>query len=364
MAKDAFYFSHDYNARSDQKISKLLAKHGMLGYGLYWAIIEILYNNNNILEIDYDCLSYDLRSDSEIIKSVINDFGLFTFCENTFGSISVERRLNERAKKTKKAEDSANARWSKDEKDEERKKAVQCLLYAIKIYDESETFIKVGITTESVSRRYSGKLNDYQYEMIFSCENTVEKCLEYERTIKNIFKNYTPQKQFAGYLECLEISQYDELINFVMQDKMFRNANIKFRNAIKERKGKEIKESKQITYNKVVDEILISLKDLFDEKYLTSDKTKVMFNKLLKKYSKDEILKATIWARNDNFWKSNFCSPLKLEKKNKEDVVYIDVFLEKAGNYKMPTTEPTKTALPYEGFNPLSIDLSKLKPLR
>ena len=28
------------------------------------------------------------------------------------------------------------------------------------------------------------------------------------------------------------------------------------------------------------------------------------------------------------------------------------------------TTEPTKPALPYEGFNPLSIDLSKLKPIR
>ena len=121
---------------------------------------------------------------------------------------------------------------------------------------------------------------------------------------------------------------------------------------------------KHITYNKVVDEILISLKELFDEKYLTSDKTKVMFDKLLKKYSKDEILKATFWARNDNFWKTNFCSPLKLEKKNKEDVTYIDVFLEKAGNYKIPTTEPTKPELPYEGFNPLSIDLSKLKPLR
>ena len=121
---------------------------------------------------------------------------------------------------------------------------------------------------------------------------------------------------------------------------------------------------KQITYNKVVDEILISLKDLFDEDYLTSDKTKVMFNKLLKKYSKDEILKATFWARNDDFWKPNFCSPVKLEKKNKEDVTYIDVFLAKAGSYKIPTTEPTKPSLPYEGFNPLSIDLSKLKPLR
>ena len=129
-------------------------------------------------------------------------------------------------------------------------------------------------------------------------------------------------------------------------------------------KESKVKETKQITYNKVVDEILISLKDLFDDKYLTSDKTKVMFDKLLKKYSKDEILKATFWARNDDFWKTNFCSPLKLEKKNKEDVLYIDVFLAKAGNYKMPTTEPTKPALPYEGFNPLSIDLSKLKPIR
>ena len=88
-----------------------------------------------------------------------------------------------------------------------------------------------------------------------------------------------------------------------------------------------------------------------------------MFDKLLKKYSKDEILKATFWARNDDFWKKNFCSPVKLEKKNKEDVTYIDVFLAKAGNYKIPTTEPT-SSVPYEGFNPLSIDLSKLKPIR
>ena len=135
-------------------------------------------------------------------------------------------------------------------------------------------------------------------------------------------------------------------------------------NKSKVKEIKETKEVKQITYNKVVDEILISLKDLFDKDYLTSEKTKVMFNKLLKKYSKDEILKATFWARNDDFWKTNFCSPLKLEKKNKEDVTYIDVFLAKAGNYKMPTTEPTNPSLPYEGFNPLSIDLSKLKPIR
>ena len=124
------------------------------------------------------------------------------------------------------------------------------------------------------------------------------------------------------------------------------------------------KANEKLIENENVIEIINSIKDLFDEKYLENNTTKVMFDKLLKTYSKDKILKATFWARNDEFWKPNFCSPLKLEKKNKEGVTYIDVFLAKAGNYKMPTTEPTKSELPYEGFNPLSIDLSKLKPLR
>ena len=261
MAKDTFYFSHDYNSRADEKIKMLIRKHGILGYGIFWAIIEDLYNNANALRTDYEGIAYDLRVDIKIVKSVINDFDLFIIKDDFFGSLSVQRRLEERRAKSKKASESANYRWS--------------------------------------------KLKDNANAMRTQCDG----------------------------------------------------------NAIKERKGKEIKETKEITYNKVVDEILISLKDLFGENYLTSDKTKVMFDKLLKKYSKDEILKATFWARNDDFWKTNFCSPLKLEKKNKEDVLYIDVFLEKAGNYKIPTTEPMPS-VPYEGFNPLSIDLSKLKPLR
>ena len=123
------------------------------------------------------------------------------------------------------------------------------------------------------------------------------------------------------------------------------------------------KANEKLIENENVIEIINSIKDLFDEKYLENNTTKVMFDKLLKTYRKDEILKATFWAKNDDFWKPNFCSPLKLEKKNKEGVTYIDVFLAKAGNYKIPTTEPTPS-VPYEGFNPLSIDLSKLKPIR
>ncbi len=42
MAKDAFWFRHDANARRDSKIMGLRAKYGWAGYGLWWAIVEIL----------------------------------------------------------------------------------------------------------------------------------------------------------------------------------------------------------------------------------------------------------------------------------------------------------------------------------
>ena len=40
MPKDTFYFSHDYNARNDEKIKRLIRKHGMQGYGVFWSIVE------------------------------------------------------------------------------------------------------------------------------------------------------------------------------------------------------------------------------------------------------------------------------------------------------------------------------------
>ena len=77
MPKDTFYFSHDYNARNDEKIKMLIRKHGMVGYGVFWAIVEDLYNNANALRTDYDGIAYDLRLHSDIVKSVVNDFDLF-----------------------------------------------------------------------------------------------------------------------------------------------------------------------------------------------------------------------------------------------------------------------------------------------
>ena len=112
MSKDTFYFSHDYNSRSDEKVKSLLRKQGLAGYGLFWAIIEDLYNNANALRTDYDGIAYDFRIDVSIVKSVLNDFNLFVFDGDSFGSLSVQKRLDERDSKSVKARESAHKRWT------------------------------------------------------------------------------------------------------------------------------------------------------------------------------------------------------------------------------------------------------------
>jgi hypothetical protein len=111
MPKDTYYFSHDYNCRNDEKIKRLLRKHGMSGYGIFWSIVEDLYNNSNQLMLDYEGIAYDLRSDIDTIKSIINDFDLFMIEDDIFGSKSIENRIQERSEKSSKARTSALSKW-------------------------------------------------------------------------------------------------------------------------------------------------------------------------------------------------------------------------------------------------------------
>lgn len=68
----------------------------------------------------------------------------------------------------------------------------------------------------------------------------------------------------------------------------------------------------------------------FHEKYL-GQKSLEVFDKLTRidGYQPEEIQKAIEWARTDDFWSSNFLSPVKLRNRDKNGVKYIDVFLAK-----------------------------------
>ena len=83
----------------------------MLGYGIYWSLVEDLYHNNNKLEDNPALLAYDYRCTTELIKSVINDFDLFIVKDGYVSSNSIQKRLDERNDKVTKAKQSASKRW-------------------------------------------------------------------------------------------------------------------------------------------------------------------------------------------------------------------------------------------------------------
>lgn len=112
MTKETFYFSHDYNARSDEKIKKLIYRHGYEGYGIYWAIIEELYQNANAMQLECERIAFELRTDKERIASIVQDFDLFEIDGEFFHSPSVQKRLDMRNSKSQKASESAKKRWN------------------------------------------------------------------------------------------------------------------------------------------------------------------------------------------------------------------------------------------------------------
>lgn len=117
MAKNALYCSHDSNARNDEKIIALRMKHDWKGYGLYWAIIEKLREATCYkLSADYNLIAYDLRTDAGLIKSIINDFGLFSFSDNgeCFYSKSLLERMSWMDAKSLKATDAVKQRWERE----------------------------------------------------------------------------------------------------------------------------------------------------------------------------------------------------------------------------------------------------------
>ena len=175
--KETFYFSHDYNARSDEKIKKLLVKHGFLGYGVYWAIVEDLYQNANAMRTDYECIAYELRVNEECIKSIINDFDLFEIEGNIFGSLSVQRRLDERDKKSKKARESALYRWNKNNENANAMRT-QCDSNAIKERKGKESKRKESIKKDIFTPPQILEVINYFTEKGYS-KQAAEKMFEY-----------------------------------------------------------------------------------------------------------------------------------------------------------------------------------------
>jgi len=123
MAKEAYFFSHDSNARNDDKIIALRMRLKAEGYGIYFMILERLRDSSDYMSIkDYNMLAFDFRVSADTVKSVVEDFGLFSFTEDgkRFYSESFLKRMKQKDEKSEKARESANKRWEEHKQECER----------------------------------------------------------------------------------------------------------------------------------------------------------------------------------------------------------------------------------------------------
>lgn len=122
MSKEAYYFSHDSNARHDPKITAMRGVYGSEGYAWFFMFIEMMretdgYKLDMQSKYAFNAYAMQMHSNSDAIASFvhdcINEFELFSSDEVTFWSESLLRRMDKAHERSKKAAESANARWKK-----------------------------------------------------------------------------------------------------------------------------------------------------------------------------------------------------------------------------------------------------------
>jgi len=118
MAKETYYFSHDSNALTDTKILNMRADYGLEGYGLYWAIIEMLRNEEDykltLNKNTYRAIKTLTNTSIDIekfIRDCLEEYELFKQDEEKFYSNSLLRRMKEKDKKSAIAKEKAEKRW-------------------------------------------------------------------------------------------------------------------------------------------------------------------------------------------------------------------------------------------------------------
>jgi hypothetical protein len=134
MAKDAYYFSHDANARSDQKIRQMRSVYHNEGYALYFMLLEMMRSEENYKlsmqgKYVWNAFASELDTDVEKIKAFvgdcINEFKLFVSDGQNFWSESFLERMKLKDEKSEKARKSAEARWNKSKKPKENEHLMQ-----------------------------------------------------------------------------------------------------------------------------------------------------------------------------------------------------------------------------------------------
>ena len=124
MAKDAYYFSHDSNARHDPKILAMRADYDITGYGIFWTIIEMLRESEDYRmpykKYIFKAIAMQVQSDAytsdkihKFIDDCISEYELFDTDQEYFWSYSLLKRMDKKEELRQKRKEAAEKRWNK-----------------------------------------------------------------------------------------------------------------------------------------------------------------------------------------------------------------------------------------------------------
>lgn len=176
--KNAYYFSHDTNAKSDPKIMAMRNVYGSEGYGWYWIVVEILADETDYKlahkPMVYNALALAMLCDAVTSEKFVGDcvetFELFDSDGEFFWSNSLNRRLEKRDEKSVKRSEAgkkgAEKRWnnarSKGKPKQAHGKAMASDSNKIKGNE-----MKVNKTKQDKDTVPSGTQQDEPYKLLF-----------------------------------------------------------------------------------------------------------------------------------------------------------------------------------------------------
>jgi len=223
MAKNKFYFSHDGGARNDDKIIAVRMKHKAEGYAVYFMILEkMLESSDYILFKDYNVLAFDFRVGSDLVKSVVEDFGLFEFTEDnkSFYSKSFKARM-EPLENLRKQRREAGLKSA-----EKRAKSTKS--------QQNSTIVERSLTENPTKE---SKVNNNTKVLLEKPTNTREENFEQENSESqnSTFKNFQEEKEKSSAKKEKEL---ESVKNFLVENGAdYADVSEWFRKRIEERKA-------------------------------------------------------------------------------------------------------------------------------
>lgn len=106
------YINHKTSNRSEYVFRKLIERKGAAAYGVYWYILEELYESGGkMLFEEIEPISKALCVRKDFVASVIKSFSLFQYDSDSFWSDEVIEQIEKRQKIKDKRKEAANKRW-------------------------------------------------------------------------------------------------------------------------------------------------------------------------------------------------------------------------------------------------------------